>query len=164
MYKEKTRIGILVDKIDASQQSFYLIKNINKICEDPFLDIIVFYKEWILPPVTPHFAVMNEKQAWSYDAPIFATSLVTAEKLLSFPVPTKKFFYIWDLEWIDLENYSYNNVYNIYCNPGLELIARSDYHKEIIEKVWNRKVHAVIEDFNHEQYSEIIRKQNIKVF
>lgn len=147
--------GIWVDNIGKSQKGHYIIKSINEIVKDHFNDIILFYNEFDNIMAVPKFAILQDSEVWGFDGLVIATSFNTAKKLISCPSPTKKFFYVWDLEWLNIENLNYVDFQNVYQNDSLDLIARSSYHAELLEKCWKQPV-GIVEDFDAEQLRKIL--------
>lgn len=149
------RIGISVDSLGVSHLAMVLIDQINAIGKlDKYIDVIVFYHRYDTLLKPPLFAMLQEEEMWGYDAPVVATTLKTAQTLLFCPKPTKKFFYVWDLEWM-YGMYDVDEMAKVYCNPNLHLIARSEDHADIIEQCWKKPV-DILEDFNNEQLMAII--------
>ena len=139
------KLGFAINNLGPSQLSYYLIKELNSLLKKRGdLDIIVFYENIARPYIKPEFALMQMAEAWSYGGTVIATDIAIAEKLLTFPAPTRKAFYIWDLEWLRKPR-MFRELQPTYGH--LELIARSNDHKEAIEGAWNRKVIGVVEDF-----------------
>jgi len=62
--------------------------------------------------------------------------------------PKRKLFYIWDLEWLRPHAKDFIANLRIYRHPKLELIARSISHAQAVENYANKKVNAIIPDFN----------------
>ena len=149
------KAAIMVDALGTSQQSFRIITEINKTTKiDRYIDIVLFYHRYDRPPISPHFCMMQQQEAWGFDGPIMATSLMSAEILLKCPCPKSKFFYVWDLEWIHNPFLTYKYFRSIYQDEKIKLIARSESHANIIENLWKKPV-AILEDFNHEQLIKI---------
>jgi hypothetical protein len=147
--------GFLVNNLGSNQLAYYLIRNINQYLdrENP-TDIIIFYEQLTRPCFIPNCAVMYTQEAWSYDGVVIATNLSTAEKLLRFPSPKKKYFYVWDLEWLRHSG-KFSDYKKLYRNPELKLIARSVQHAHIIEQCWNTSVAAIIENVNIEKLVQL---------
>lgn len=140
------KIGILINNLGLNQLANGLIHHTNEYLEkNQNFDIIAFVENVVNPSDTPHFAVMNLNEAWEYDGTLIATSLSTANKLLSFPGAKRRLFYVWDLEWVFMDG-NFDELNAVYSNPKLELIARSDEYAKIIERCWNRPVKAVVDD------------------
>ena len=151
------KAGILVKRIDSSQLGFNITNTINHISNNMVnVDITVFAQEPSAPPMTPLFATMAETEAWGFDGPIISTSLETASTLINVTGPTKKYFYLWDLEWMRLEDFTHKKLSKIYNNENIELIARSKRHIDIIGKCWKYPLH-MMSDFNHKDLMRIIK-------
>lgn len=149
------RIGISVNSLGISHLAMVLTEQVNRIGElDKYVDAIIFYHRYdkLLKP--PLFAMLQEEEMWGYDAPVVATTLETARTLLFCPKPTKKFFYVWDLEWM-YGMFDVEDMAKVYCNPDLHLIARSESHAEIIEQCWKKPI-DILEDFNNEELIRIL--------
>ena len=149
------KLAILLPKIDQSQLSLLMVKNINKLSElNPDISPVVFHNDWGFVGLVPLFCMLQIREIWGFDGVAISTNLDTTQRLLATPTTSKKFFYVWDLEWLTLQ-INYKALANIYLNPEIELIARSQSHANIISKVWRAPAH-VLEDFNHEQLKQII--------
>lgn len=151
--------NILVPNVGASQSSFYLIHEANKLATTkPELDIIVFYENRHKSCLPANFSTMEISEAWCNSGPVMASSYSTAKKMASFPAE-RKLFYVWDLEWLRSSDVSqrYETHRDVYCNDSIELIARSDSHKKSIENAFNRDVGHVVADFNLEEILEILQ-------
>ena len=153
------KAGILVNKIDGSQLGFSITNCINHISENMVnVDIVVFTQEPSAPPLTPLFAVMPETEVWGFDAPVISTSLETASTLINATGPSKKYFYVWDLEWMRLDRYMHKELSKIYNNKKIELIARSKRHQLITGQCWRYPSH-IMNDFNHKDLMRIINNE-----
>lgn len=154
------QLNFLVNDMSASQLSFYLIKEINRLTEQletSHIDCIVFYENMAQLPIAPNFAIMQIAEAWAQSEPVVATSLSTAAKLIDFPATHQKFFYVWDLEWLRGQRKVYNWYEPIYTNKKLSLIARSKEHADLIRNAYNRDVCGIVENFKIEDLINVIR-------
>jgi len=151
------KLGIMIDSLGASQLACTAISEINKAnsFKDFYVDINVFFHKNDKMLLPSRFAIFQEQQAWGFDGPVFATELSNAKTLLNCPCPTKKFFYVWDLEWI-YNMFYYEVLAEIYLNPNLHLVARNQYHFNFIKNCWKEPV-AIIEDFNHEKIIKLAK-------
>lgn len=152
------RAGILVECINLSQLGICLTTALNEIEQKNILDVIVFNYRWERLPLVARFCMMQPFEAWGFDAPIMATNLKTAMLLLKCPLPTKKFFYVWDLEWLYQKSEQYKFYQSIYQNPDLELIARSESHANLITKCWKKPL-FIMENFDHAKLTELFTNQ-----
>lgn len=155
------KLGIALGNLGASQLSYFLIRNLNKfLSERPDFDPIVFYEEMAKPCLTPAFACMQMVEAWGYDGPVIATSLSTASKLLQFPGPKAKFFYVWDVEWVRFANKPFRPLADVYGASPLKLIARSESHAKLLARCWNKPVEGVVDDFDMTQLFNIVYRRD----
>ena len=150
------KAGIMLNKVDNSQIGYYATKSLNYIAEKQVnVDIVMFVKEHAVHPVIPLFATMSETDIWGYDAPIIATDLSSAKTLINSSGPTKKYLYVWDLEWLRLPEYNHEELSKIYNNNNIELIARSDRHYMLIKECWKEPA-FVMPDFSPNSLMGII--------
>jgi hypothetical protein len=152
------KLGIMVNDLSGSQQGFYLINYMNYAVNQGH-EVTVFYEIPSIPCVSIGFGIMQIHEAFSYDAPVIASNINLACKLASFPGPSEKFFYLWDLEWLRMPQKQYSMLQSIYRNPAYKLIARSKEHASVIESCWNVPVAGIVENFNIEH---IVRMINAK--
>jgi len=149
------QLGIVVNSLNISQHTSLLIQQLNAIKNtDEYIDIALFYDDYDISIFNPHFGIFPQKHMWSFSGPVLATNLKTAQKLINCPAPTKKFFYVWDLEWIHMPT-NFVETLDIYCNDKIELIARNEQYFSILEQQWKKPI-GIVEDFNYEQLITII--------
>jgi hypothetical protein len=158
--KTLNKISFLVAHTGSSQLSFFLINELNKMAEtNPEIDAIIYHENKHRNCVPANFAVMNLSDAWANNGPVIATSLSTAKKMISFP-SDRKLFYVWDIEWIrnnHMKTLEYEEYSEVYTDNSLELIARSEPHKRIIENAFNKPVSHIVSDFNMSEILEILK-------
>lgn len=147
------KLGVLLDNIGSSQLAYCFVRNGNRwLANKPTDDIIGFYSNQVMPCLPIQFSIMQMSEAWGYNGNLLATDLLTATKMLRFPSAKSRLFYVWDMEWLRAHTRkSYRGMEQIYRNPALKLLARSEEHKNIIEDCWNTKVTAVVGDFEMEK-------------
>jgi len=158
--KNLKNFSVLVKNSGASQLSFYIINQLNKMSEEnPDIDAILFYENRHKNCLPANFSVMQISEARNQLGPVIATSFYTAYKLIDF-TSNQKLFYVWDLEWIRSDGAiikQYESYKSVYTDPSLELIARSSSHKSVIENAFNREVKYIVEDFNFSKILEILK-------
>ena len=152
----KMNFNVLLQNTGANQIAYCVIRNLNDLGHKrPDIDTIAYYEDMHRKCLPPNFAVMQIAEAWGQHGPIIATSLSTAIKLIGFP-SERKIFYVWDLEWLRGQQRHYKMYANVYTHPDLELVARSEDHKKIIENAFNKKVKYVIPDFDTSKILEML--------
>lgn len=151
-------INFLLNDLNASQLSYFLIRESNKYISSD-LDIIIFFNDISKVCVKPNFALMGMQESFGVFGPTVATCCKTAATLINNIGQSKreKYFYVWDLEWLRGQQKVFDRYKDIYWHPHLQLIARSEEHKKIIENCWNRKVVGICDDFSFEDFKKIIR-------
>lgn len=142
------RLGILVKSLGTSQEGLCLINELNKLSYyNPNSEIIVFYDDYDKIPLRPKFPIMLTRHAWNYDGSMLATNYNSVKQMLNFSGPIKKYFYIWNLDWIYFKR-NWKEYEEVYQNNSVELITRSKYHAEIVEKLWKPPLH-IMENFDY---------------
>jgi|SRR6185312_2242787 len=153
-------IGILVDNLGHSELSYLLCKNINNFLERySGIDVIVYCNQHFLSIIKPLFSVMQLNECFGHIGPLISTSIDTALFMERVCNQAQKFFYVWDLEFLRHNTYSYalwaqqeknypinekffREIYHKYY-----LIARCLDHKKVLENNYNLKCDAIIPDF-----------------
>lgn len=155
MYPEqRKKLGFLVKNINSSELVYSIMMKAMSL-ED--LDVQLFFVNLDKAVVPNTCATMHIAEAFDFDGPVIATNIDTANKLINFPGPTNKLFFIDELEWMRYPVKQYKVFESIYRNPKLKLLARCEDHKRLIENCWNVKVYGVIESYNFFEL-EFIRK------
>jgi len=150
---ERLKLGLMVNNLGPNQLAYSACRNFNTL-QDTNVDGVLFFVEKQRRCMPTNFAVMQLFEAYEFTGSLIATDINTAGKLIRFPSTDKKFFYVWDLEWIRMGNQkSYEQLRSIYGNPELKLLARSALHAKAISDVWDKPC-EVVEDCN---VKELIR-------
>lgn len=149
--------GLIVKTLDASQHARSLIQNLNELVHFSHLySPIVFYQFLSQPPpMTMHFARMQQHHAWDFQGALISTDITTTQILNQCITPIKKFFYVYDLEWLYLPCVHYKVLKDIYTNPSIELIARSSTHFNILSQCWKTPI-SILQDYNYEEIISIV--------
>lgn len=148
------KIASIVDNLSLSQNIFWMSKSFNKLSQyniNPFC----FYINLGAPGVRFNFPSMNVYYAANFSGvdkpPIICTSLKTLEICMNLKINARKMLYLWDLEWLRLSKSSvvnYKKNAQLLSNKGIELIARSESHADVISNYCNRKVDFITDDWD----------------
>jgi hypothetical protein len=150
------KLALCVNHIEPDDRGRALVENINKINEKyPKTNAFVFHHDWSWAGIVPLFGMLQLRELWTYDGVAVATNIDTARRVIQAPEPSKKFFYLNDLEWTKLY-VPFKQLQSIYMNKELELIANSEEDAKIIEKVW-RKPSLIVENYNYEQLIKVLQ-------
>ena len=117
------KLGILIDSPGQTQQFYTLIVQLNKMAEEhKDVDIIVFYADMGIIPMTTKFSLMEMSYAINFDGTLISMGSKYAPIMLSALRPKQRFLYVWDLDWKFNES-SFSDNQNIYLNDKIKLIA-----------------------------------------
>lgn len=145
----------MLDTLSASQNSFYLIKEFNKLQSDNQYSPVCFYNNLSATPVKTHFACMNISYYSHFDGVTITTSIDTANTAIKTNNNSKKFLYLWDMEWLR-NPMDFNYVNSVLSNDDIAIISRSNSHSDLIKNYCNKEVAGVVQDWNMEQLEKIV--------
>ena len=149
------KIAAILDTLSASQSSFYLIKEFNKLQGDNQYSPVCFYNNLSATPVKTHFACMNISYYSHFDGVTITTSIDTANTAIKTNNNSKKFLYLWDMEWLR-NPMDFNYVNSVLSNDDIAIISRSNSHSDLIKNYCNKEVAGVVQDWNMEQLEKIV--------
>lgn len=155
LYKTK-KIGIVVDHLGVRQQANLVVEALNNLVNDDSYNIspFLFFKEYAYITQPTLFPVLPVVNLWEFDSPTIAIDLPSAQLSLNYPLLTDRYFYVWDLEWLFLNNKNYRELAEIYTKT--KLISRTKYHADILTQCWQKPTH-IFEDFNYHEISKLAK-------
>lgn len=142
------QFGIMVKNLGPSELNWRLLNNANNLMYQNQANITFFYEDVHPYCVNPMGSVMQMVEAYEYKYPLIATCISNAQKLLDFPRRSESYFYLWDLEWLRYPNTQFELFKSVYNNPNIELVARTNEHKFLIQELWNNNIKKVCEKAN----------------
>lgn len=148
-------IAAIVDSLGPSQMSFYLIKRFNNLIKDVDYSPICFYNNLTKPVITPFFGCANIASLSAFRGAAISTNIETASLILRTCNKMDRYLYVWDLEWLR-RPMEFGHTMPIFRHPKIQIIARSEDHKNIIENYINRDVCGIVEDWSIEDLMRII--------
>tara|TARA_R110000751_G_scaffold87321_3_gene173158 strand:+ start:2148 stop:2621 length:474 start_codon:yes stop_codon:yes gene_type:complete len=151
-------IAAVVEDLNISQKSFYLIKEFNKMIEDTDISTSVFFLKPSIPPVAPFFACRGSYSLGTYHGVAISTSLRETEIMLNSSNASDKYFYVWDLEWLE-NSLRFEQAMKIMRDDRLKIIARSECHAVAIDNFCNKKPIGIVSDWNKDQLLEVIKNE-----
>ena len=156
------KIGVVVNDLSLSQLNYYLIDNTNRHIAGPgkMLNVIAFYENCCLPCIPLNFASMPVSELYGYDGTLVTTNLTTTMRALNSFGPSSIFFYLWDLEWIRYQQKRWADFAQIYRNPKIKLLCRSEEHKRVVEGCWNVSVEGVCNDWDYQSLLNVVLRRN----
>ncbi len=135
-------IGIIADSIDAQYSKDYLLfKALNTISETH--DCYLFTNRVISLPMNNKFAILQQVEAMHHSGILIATSIFNAQIVSKSLMASKKYFYIWNPEWMFFNVFYTKQLNNIFHNNEMDLITRSDSHFNLIKKLFKEPLGTV---------------------
>lgn len=152
-------IAALLNDLGPSQKAFYFIKSFNELSKDPNFSCAAFTCNIGVPVTKPLFSCSSVACFSDYFGIAIATTLAEAEMLLKSNNKSKKYLYLWDLEWVR-NPVNFSQACNILLDNRLKIITRSKSHSQIVENFCNKKPIGIVEDWNGEQLLTLLEKEN----
>lgn len=150
------KIGFLFSHLGDSELANTFINKSNRLLrERGNIDIIAFVSNQSRPVKRLNFASMNINEAFDFKGAVVATDIYMAEKSVSFPGPSKIYYYQWELAWVTNHNRTFEEYLALYNNRRLSMITRTEEDKYYFEQCWNRPVQYVIPHCDVEQFIKI---------
>lgn len=150
------KISAIIDNLGPSQNAFYMIKEFNKMAASYSFSCSAFINRITSPVIKPLFSCPIVAYFSGYNGIAIATTIREALSILNSSNNSKKYLYLWDLEWI-YKPQQYEHVYNVLANPKLKIIARSDSHARLIESFCNKTPSAIVENWNKDQLIKAVK-------
>jgi hypothetical protein len=151
-------VNFLVNHVGASQMMFYLIEQANEINKQGSLHASLFYSDLHRPCRQLELPTFLMIEAWAQPGVSISTSIPTTLSLLRFPGPNVRMFYVWDMSWMDNPK-RYGVMTSLFRHPSLHIIARCNHHAQIISNNFNIEVKHIVENFQHQNLSEVIHHE-----
>ena len=146
------QLGLILPHLGASQLSYLAIHHANHMNRQGN-PVILFYEDLVEPCIPLISPCMNVNEIWGFDGLLIATSIDSCLAMINAPNPSKKVFYVWDLEWLrGKTDFEYNN--RAYRHEKVELVCRSESHADILENYSNRRA-TVIPDLFLPKFVEL---------
>ncbi len=152
-------ITAVLEDLGPSQKAFYFIKNFNELSRNPNFSCSAFLCNIGMPVTKPLFSCSSVSFFSDYFGIAISTSIAEAETLLKSNNNSKKYLYLWDLEWLT-RPMNYSQACKILLDKRLKIITRSKSHAQIIENFCNKKPIGVVEDWNKEQLLDLLEKED----
>lgn len=138
------KIGVLVHDLAPSPKNVELLRELRKLIEqDPQQSLTIFYQN-----VTPHlgtypYSTLSYQELWCFDGVVITTSIENTLNALQVPGIHRIVFYSYNLEWLHngvgaAGPTPHNKLREVYCNPLVDVVARSPAHQKIIANNFNR--------------------------
>jgi hypothetical protein len=149
-------IAAVVKDLSISQNSFYMIKEFNKLITNTDISVGAFFQRSAIPPVDALFGCKMASFINGYQGVLIATSLELAEMCIKSASKTSKYLYIWDMDWLENPVY-FDTAMKIMRHKDMKILARSRSHADCIDNFCNRKPIGIVDNWNVEKILEIVK-------
>ena len=154
-----TNIAAILHDLGPSQKSFYMIKEFNKLAALKDFSVSAFYSRPAMPVTKPFFSCRNIAFLSGFNGVALATSLPDADILLKSHNNTKKYLYLWDIEWL-ISPMSFSAASDVLLDERLNIITRSKSHASVIENFCNKKIVGIVDNWNLNQLLNLLTEEN----
>ncbi len=153
------KVGFLVENLSPSQLCYQLINSANAVLgKSDLYDFCLFYRNFGPAPIPCNFGTFTAYEGFAYNGIMVATDFFGAEMITRWPGPNrnKMYYYMNNLDWLLLRSrFQYEQLAQVYLHPKLNLIVRSESHKDIVNACW-KEPYGVVEGANVARLVEII--------
>lgn len=140
-------IGILVDNIKNDSKNYILFRELNELSKH--IDCYIFTDKIDSLPIQNKFAILQQIHSLEHSGILIGTSIINAQVVAKSLMAKEKYYYIYDFDWIYIQNYYNSQLQLTLYNKDINLISRSNDHDKLIQKITNRKSKAIIHNWNH---------------
>ena len=154
-----TNIAAILQNLGPSQKLFYMIKEFNKLASLKDFSVSAFYNRPSIPVIKPFFSCRNISFLSGFNGVAIATSLQDASSLLKSDNNSKKYLYLWDIEWL-ITPMSFSTAIDILLDKRINIIARSKSHALTIENFCNKKPVGIVDNWNLNQLISLLTEEN----
>jgi hypothetical protein len=146
-------IGIIVDDIESTPFMHTLFRELNKLSETH--DCYLFANQVKTLPAHNKFCILQQIEALQHQGKLISTSLINTQILANCLTCEKKYYYVYDLDWMKMQNFNSRQLTTIFLNKDINLLSRSESHYKVLSK--NFKAPAgIVHNWNHKQIAEYI--------
>lgn len=158
--KNKINIAAVVQKLDFSDNCFYMTKEFNKALEitDLMISASLFFSTPTSEPLPVRSCFSHQFSHYlaSYSGMAIATNIKDTDSILKIAGGADVYLYLWNLPW-NYRSIDFESSVKVMRNPRVNLIARSKSHSQAIENFCNKKPVAIIDNWDIEKLSELYR-------
>lgn len=148
-------IGVLVDEVDNSAKNYVIFRELNKIAEKN--NCYLFTNSVKQLPIKPRFSIMSSVEALHHNGILIANSIITSQIAINSVTASDKYFYMWELDWMNIKGLKCSQLKNIYYNKEINLIARSNYHYDFAKRLVSEPK-GIVHNWNAEKMMRLINE------
>lgn len=146
-------IGIIVDDIESTPFMHTMFRELNKLSETH--ECYVFANQVKSLPTHNKFCILQQIEALQHQGILISTSLMTSQILANCLTCKSKYYYVYDLEWRNLNTFNEKQLTKIFLNEEINLLTRSDSHYQVLSKNFQPPV-GIVRNWDHRAIAEYI--------
>ena len=129
-------IGILKTEIKNIDRDYFAIDNLNKLTYTTTNNALFCNEVHPKFPLYINTNMLQRVSAHSFSGILITDELNLAQDLINITYAKKKFLYLYILEWMYIQNPQFSFFKSALLNENIELIARTQKHFQIIQKLF----------------------------
>jgi hypothetical protein len=136
-------IGFLMGTVYDSPKNILAIRNINKL-RNVGIESCLF-----CDLVDPNFSVpvetsvLQKAQAFNFNGTLITHDLAIVQELKNMVYAEKRYIYLYDLDWMRIENLCFSHLQTTLLHDDIDIIARSDSHYKLISDLFKKPKHIM---------------------
>ena len=146
-------IGVVVDNVINNPQNYVLFRELNKLAQDE--DCYLFTNTVQALPMNHNFAILQQVEALKHSGILIGTSMLNAQIVANCLTASKKYFYVWSPEWMNLQKFGSQQLRKMFYNDDVDLLARSTCHWNLLAKMF-KEPNGIVYNWNAEQLRSVI--------
>lgn len=147
--------GIIIPNLNITPENKSLATNILSLLSNTYKYCPIIFPQTIVPGIRIPCAQFQIQHVYAYEHTLFSTDIKSTKILTQCLRAKRKLFYVQELEWILQENKVFRELYNIYNNPSIDLIAKNNEDYKILKNCWKEPI-GVINAWNYEEVIKYI--------
>ena len=88
-------------------------------------------------------SVLQKAHAFNFNGTVIAHDLALAPDLINMVYAENRYIYLYDLDWMRVDNLHFSQLQETLLNQGIDLIARSDSHYKLISDLFKKPKHIM---------------------
>jgi hypothetical protein len=153
---------IVTDHLGFSEHNYEIFKDINSIVATSIEEVSVAVNDVSTKIMEVNTAVTNIAEIGCFqNGVLIATTLANASQILIAKTSSQKLLYLWDIDWMH-SLFEYEWLYNTLTNDDLEIIVRSESHRDAVLNLCNREPLGVLRDFKLEKIWNLLENTKTK--
>lgn len=138
---------LVLQHLGFAEQNYDVLKEVNNVIEDTIDDISVSIFDLSNKMMQINCAVFSIAELSSFsDGVMICFDTKHIGDLTHSYNNSKKVLYLWDLDWFFRPS-GYEDLYDNINSEELTIIVRSEEHARVLENCFDRKPHAILEEF-----------------